>query len=493
MAKFKLMTGKEKGKAKLYTEIQRGGLRLMVNSGIVVTIEEWKKAQKSQAAFTKYQATAEGSRVSDQTVKVSQAIDLLFREGMIKTKEDKQLIEKAIAEIVDTEAINARLKAKEAQQKKRHFILTYYREFLNGITTGKIRTTKGRSAGSEFSEGTLSNWKIFGSQLAGYCNESTTFEDIDQDFADGFTRHLDISGYMAGTKSNIIGRFSQLCKRAAADGANNNMASLGVWKRRSAKANEKRATIYLTDEELDAMYQMELKGTRAIVRDMFILGVLTCQRESDFTAITSKNFKETANGTPVLEITQKKTGTTVEVPIFDNRVITIMERYNGKFPHIYLTNFNEYLRDISRELSKTVPSLVEQIPTRIGKNSEEEAYIRLCEDVKKYGLENLTPIKRYRYKRLKSYADQHDGKPLFERDEEGNILRHRWELVSSHTARRSGITNLYRDGILGSRDIMAISGHKTETVFNNYVKATASEKADDIFNKLIAAKAVKTQ
>lgn len=60
MAKFKLMTGKEKGKAKLYTEIQRGGLRLMVNTGIVVTVEEWKKSQKSQSAYTKYQATPEG-------------------------------------------------------------------------------------------------------------------------------------------------------------------------------------------------------------------------------------------------------------------------------------------------------------------------------------------------------------------------------------------------------------------------------------------------
>ena len=106
MAKFKLMTGKEKGKAKLYTEIQRGGLRLMVNSGIVVTIEEWKKAQKSQAAFTKYQSTHEGARVASQTVKVSQAIDLLFKEGRIQAKEDKQFIEKAISEIVDIEAIN---------------------------------------------------------------------------------------------------------------------------------------------------------------------------------------------------------------------------------------------------------------------------------------------------------------------------------------------------------------------------------------------------
>lgn len=484
MAKFKLMTGKEKGKAKLYTEIQRGGLRLMVNSGIVVTIEEWKKAQKSQAAFTKYQATTEGARVADQTVKVSQAIDLLFREGKIKSKEDKQLIEKAISEIIDTEAITARLKAKEAEQKKRHFILTYYREFLEGIKSGKIRTTKGRSIGDNFSKGTYYNWRIFGNQIAGYCNESTTFEDIDQEFADGFTRHLEISGYMAATRSNVIGRFAQLCRRAAADGVNSNMASLNVWKRRSAKANEKKTTIYLTDEELEAIYKMELKGRRAIVRDMFILGVLTCQRASDYSTITTKNFKQTASGTPVLEITQKKTGTTVEVPVYDSRIIEIVKRNNGKFPHIYLTNFNDYIREICRDLAKTVPSLAEQFPTQLPKQSEETAFIHLSEEVKKYGLENLTPIKRRRYRIFKSYADQHEGHPLFERDEEGNVLRHKWELVSSHTARRSGITNLYRDGILGSRDIMALSGHKTETVFNNYIKATASEKADDIFKKL---------
>lgn len=488
MAKFKLMTGKEKGKAKLYTEIQRGGLRLMVNSGIVVTIEEWKKAQKSQAAFTKYQTTPEGARVANQTVKVSQAIDLLFKEGRIKAKEDKQLIEKAISEIVDIEAISARQSAREAEKKKRHFILTYYREFQQGINTGKIRTDKGKNVGGEFSEGTIKNWKLFGEQIAGYCSETTTFEDINQDFADGFTRHLEISGYMEGTKSNIIGRFSQLCKRAAADGANNNMASLGVWKRRSAKANEKRATIYLTEEELSAMYQIELKGTRATVRDMFILGVLTCQRVSDFTAITTKNIKETASGTPVLEITQKKTGTTVEVPIYDSRVYAILKKYNGKFPKISLTNFDEYLKDICRELSKTVPSLAEQYPTRLEKHSGERAFIILSDEVKRYGLKNLPAHKQVRYKKFKKYADEHNGQPLYERDEDGNVLRHKWELVSSHTARRSGITNLYRDGILTGRDIMAISGHKTETIFNNYIKATASEKADDIFKKLIAAR-----
>lgn len=489
MAKFKLMTGKEKGKAKLYTEIQRGGLRLMVNTGIVVTIEEWKKSQKSQSAYTKYQATPEGARVSDQTVKVSQTIDLLFKEGRIKSKDDKQLIEEAIADIVDTEAIKARLSAKEAKNKQRRFILTYYREFMEGIESGRIRTVKGRNVGGEFSEGTKNNWKLFGHQLKGYCSESTTFEDIDQDFADGFSRHLEISGYMVETRDKTIGRFCQLCRRAAADGVNTNMASLSVWRRASAKENEKKTAIYLTDEELDALYQMELKGTRALVRDMFILGVLTCQRVSDFSAVTAKNYKETANGTPVLEITQRKTGTTVEVPIFDSRVTDIMDKHNGKFPHICITNFDEYIKDICHRLSKTVPSLAEQFPTRLEKHSAERAFIILSEDVKRYGLKNLPAHRQARYKKFKAYADQHDGKPLYERDEDGNVLRHKWELVSSHTARRSGITNLYRDGILGSRDIMAMSGHKTETVFNNYVKATASEKADSIFEKLKAARA----
>lgn len=487
MAKLFLKTTKVEGKAKLYTEIRRNGLRLIVCTGIVVTIKEWQKAQKSQASQTKYATTAEGARVSAEIVKVSQAIDLLFTSGEITRKEDKVKIEQAISDIVNVEAISAKQKAKEAKEQQRHRIVAYYEEFYEGINGGTIRTSKrGKKAGNHFSEKTIQNWHSFGHILRAFCNEDVTFEDINQGFADRFTWYVSNHGYMETTLNLWIGLFVQLCQMSAADGVNNNVSSLKVWRRRTASQEEKKAAIYLTEEELNAMYSMKLSGTKELVRDMFILGALTCQRFSDYTTLSRHNITTTANGTPVVKLTQQKTGTSVEVPIYDSRVLAIMEKHDYQFPYISLETFNLSLRRVCKELSQTVPSLAEKYVTQLSIHwrMKEQNYAKYCERIRTNGWNSLKKDEKVVYKQMKEYAREHNGSPLFERDEEGHIIKYKWELVTSHTARRSGITNLYRDGILSSRDIMSISGHKTEVVFNNYVKATASEKADDIFSKL---------
>jgi hypothetical protein len=52
----------------------------------------------------------------------------------------------------------------------------------------------------------------------------------------------------------------------------------------------------------------------------------------------------------------------------------------------------------------------------------------------------------------------------------------KWQLVSSHTARRSGATNMYLAKIPTFR-IMLITGHKTEQAFFKYIRITSEENA----------------
>ncbi len=52
----------------------------------------------------------------------------------------------------------------------------------------------------------------------------------------------------------------------------------------------------------------------------------------------------------------------------------------------------------------------------------------------------------------------------------------KWEVLSTHTARRSFATNAYNAGV-PSLTIMAITGHKTETSFLKYIKVTPKEHA----------------
>ena len=69
---------------------------------------------------------------------------------------------------------------------------------------------------------------------------------------------------------------------------------------------------------------------------------------------------------------------------------------------------------------------------------------------------------------------------LFYYDEQGNPLKHRWEMVSSHTARRSCITNMYLSGKFTVPQMMSVSGHKTERIFYKYVKLSLDEYADEV-------------
>lgn len=55
----------------------------------------------------------------------------------------------------------------------------------------------------------------------------------------------------------------------------------------------------------------------------------------------------------------------------------------------------------------------------------------------------------------------------------------KYELIKTHTARRTGCTNMYLAGI-PVIDIMKISGHKTEKEFMKYIKVSKLETAQNL-------------
>ena len=70
------------------------------------------------------------------------------------------------------------------------------------------------------------------------------------------------------------------------------------------------------------------------------------------------------------------------------------------------------------------------------------------------------------------------------RNEYGDVIKCRYDLVTSHTARRSGITNLYLTGLFDTVQMMSISGHKDQRTFFDYIKLSSDEIADRIMDKL---------
>jgi len=59
----------------------------------------------------------------------------------------------------------------------------------------------------------------------------------------------------------------------------------------------------------------------------------------------------------------------------------------------------------------------------------------------------------------------------------------KYELVTSHTARRSFATNLYRRGI-PSTQLMLLTGHRSESSFLRYIKVSREDNARDVAKKL---------
>lgn len=487
MAQFFLRSKREEGEAPLYTKIRRNGMQMYVCTGIKVDIKEWNKAQKSLSAMQRYEQTEAGAKVHELQMQVMKAVDALYAEGKIKTKEDKAIIEEAMNNIVTGGTKEVQRVKRIAEAKSRKYVIQFYEYFFSGISDGSISHGKN----SEYSPGSIQVWKTFGSYLREYCDVGITFEDIDKPFADRFTQFLQKKGFMSNTINKNVTCFRKLCNLAAMEGYNKNAVSLKVWKDRTVKDEDKRAEIYLTEDEIDAMYNMELTGENEIVRDIFVLGYFSCQRYSDYSRLREENFMTYDKGLGQITLTQKKTGRTVNVPIVDDRVYKLCDKYNYDFPEISEQKMNLKIKAVTALLAESVPSFQEKyvtVLTAVERRSE-QTYAKLLKK-KESGIK-FTENERKWFGKLNKLAERRNGAPLFERNKHGEVIRPKYELIASHTSRRSGATNLYKLGALSNMEMRSITGHQSEKVFENYIRVGLSEQAQMVGDKILAAKNAK--
>lgn len=191
------------------------------------------------------------------------------------------------------------------------------------------------------------------------------------------------------------------------------------------KEMEQVDAVYLTNEEVTKIAELPLCGSHALARDIFIIGCHTGMRFSDYSRLSMNDISD-----GVIHFITQKCKTPVDIPAHP-RVLAILNKYGGTLPSITSQRFNMYIKDVCKEAG-----INESILIRKG----------------------------------------------------GRHVRYeKWEIVSSHTARRTGLTNMYKAGIPTYRCMM-ISGHKTEQVFLTYLRITQQENAqylkDNPFFKL---------
>lgn len=301
---FLRVTGK-KPHGVLYYRFSRDGVSMTIWTGISVEVKKWESAIQNPNKWSEYTSeerfidddgkenyrATDGSRVKRLMDDVIACVNKLIKEG--KTSEDKNDFQIAIDNIVNREAYDHK---KEAEVDNLNHILAFYEYFMNGIENGSISHHNGR----KYAPNSVKQWKAFKPVLYATVDEHMTFEAIDKFFVDKFYHYLKQKQYFPITMNEKISLIRKLCAMAAEYGKNNNAYSVSAWKKTRLEQTDKRTSIYLTDEEIDALYNMELEGNQAVVRDMFFLGCMTCQRYSDFTRINKTMFRKNMMVFPLL-------------------------------------------------------------------------------------------------------------------------------------------------------------------------------------------------
>lgn len=172
--------------------------------------------------------------------------------------------------------------------------------------------------------------------------------------------------------------------------------------------------VYLNNDEINRILGLNIDNDELNkIRDIFIFQMEIGQRFSDVKNLMGNNIKQLIKD-GMISIIQKKTNKTVHPPVTDI-ALSILEKYDYVLPIISHQKVNEKIKDICKEAN----------------------------------INELCPCVEYR-----------GGKPY-------NYNAEKWQLISTHSARRSFVSNNIKEGI-DSKLIKAVTGHNTDSAFNLY-------------------------
>lgn len=460
MGNYFLRTKREKGTASVYLRVQKRNpkLNILVCSKVSVDIQQWDKVTQDVAKWNDYCKTQDGRKVKETLDSISSAIDNLISQGIY----DKARIDEVVEDVVfREERERQRIQEEEERQEQERLrlikeqeeearkadVILFLENFLEGIKNGRIK-----NKAENYTPNTCKVWSNFLGILKRFIQiYPFTWKDINKALADHFVSFMEKNGYMVTSINKYIICFKAMIQNAMDQELHNNPIALRAFSKKKIQETDKAKEIYLTKAELQALYEMPLEGLKDKVRDVFLVGCYTCQRFSDYARLEKENFTTTAKGTKVVRIVQEKTGNDVVIPILNDNLLHIAEKYGYDIPKVNDVILNRYIKQILKELSSTVPSLARKERTLLT---------------------------------MKEREKEKQGLVSFERDNKGNVIKPRYELVSSHTARRSGITNLYLSGNFDTYQMMSISGHRDEKTFYEYIKLSSDEVADSIAKKM---------
>jgi len=253
-----------------------------------------------------------------------------------------------------------------------------------------------------------------------YCNKEFSFDDITLEWRISFLKYLQENYNISrNTEGKYIKNIKCFMNEASEREINTNFSFRSKHFFQPIESVQK---IFLTMTEIEAIAKVDLSDDKLkdIVRDYFIIACLTSLRFSDFTRIKKEDIQNDR-----IQMRTNKTGEDVVIPIAP-LVRGILIKYDYILPKAPCNQiFNRYIKQVGK-----MAELVEPV-----------TIVKTIGGIK----QTITYLK--------------------------------YQLLSSHTGRRSLISNCILEGI-NSSAVMLISGHRSHRVFSSYVRINQHQNAD---------------
>jgi integrase len=216
-----------------------------------------------------------------------------------------------------------------------------------------------------------------------------------------------------------------------------NLEFVNIKKDMYSKQVEEVDNVYVNEQMLKQLYDLDLSTNEIpqleYVRDLFIIGAYTAARFGDLNQMFNvQKYKN--NDVYYIEYRDNKEGVRGQIPV-PNFVYDIIKKYNFKFEKIENTVFNKLIKLVCNQAgwdkpyyysyTNLITNKTEQIPSTFAK------------------------------------------------------------MVSSHTMRRSFATNMFFHRKMDKRLVMNFTLHRTEEVFDNYIKVKQLQYVDEYIHKFI--------
>lgn len=245
---------------------------------------------------------------------------------------------------------------------------------------------------------------------------SITFNSINQSFYEGF---IDWCFNTKVYSVNNTGKHIKLIKAVMDEAVALGLTDNQYHRNKNFKVpKEEVFNTYLNETELDQLFELNLDNnpTYEKARDLFLIGCWTGLRISDVKRINQYKIVDDN----FIKILPEKGKKVVEIP-FNASLRYILKKYGNNPPRLSDQKLNDHIKPVCKKAGIT----------------------------QKISFEKTIKSKKV------------------------TITKAKYELISSHTARRSFATNRYEEG-LNVITIMSITGHTTEKAFLTYIKTEPS-------------------